>query len=100
MTVTVVTRWTTPNVDASTKAAKQAKGVWMKHGAQDLRLSQIYSGQFTGQWLVSATFADMAAFGKAATAVSASPEMKTIQQENAKAGAALQERWLLVGTDL
>ena len=92
MTVTVVTRWTTTNVSASTKAAKQAKAVWMKNGAQDLRLSQIYSGQFTGQWLVSAMFADMAAFGKAVAAVSSSAEMQKIQRENAKAGAVLQER--------
>ncbi len=46
------------NVEASTKLAKQAKGVWVKHGAQDFRLSQIYCGQFIGRWLVSATFVD------------------------------------------
>ena len=88
------------NVDAATKVAKQAKAVWIKNGAQDLRLSQIYSGQFTGQWLVSATFADMAAFGKAVAVVSTSAEMKKIQRANAKAGTVLQERWILVGTDL
>ena len=99
MTVTVVTRWTTPDADASTKVAKRAKANWLKNGATDFRLSQIYSGQYCGQWLVSVTFADMAAFGKVANAMP-NAEMKKIQADNAKIGAVMQERWILVGTDL
>jgi uncharacterized protein DUF6854 len=100
MAVTVVTRWTTPDAEASTKVAKRAKEIWMKNGAQDFRLSQIYSGQYCGQWLVSTTFADMAAFGKATNAMPNNAEMKAVQADNSRIGAALQERWILVGTDL
>ena len=100
MTITIVTRWTTPNVEASTKAAGQAKAVWMKNGARDFGLSQIFTGSFTGQWLVRVTFADMADYAKAQAAVSTSAEMKKIQAANAKVGAVMQERIILVGVDL
>ena len=69
MAVVVVTRWITPDVEASIKVAKRAKANWLRNGAQDFRLSQIYSGEYTGQWIVSTTFADMAAFGKATNAM-------------------------------
>jgi hypothetical protein len=100
MGVTVVSRWTTPNVEASTAIAKRAKALWLKNGAQDFRLSQIYSGQYTGQWLVATLFEDMTAFGKSAAAMSSNADMQQIQQENAKLGAVMLERWILVGTDL
>lgn len=100
MTVSIVTRWTTPNVEASTKAARLAKAVWMKHGASDFRLSQVFTGPATGQWFVRVSFADMQAYAKAQAAVGASVEMQRIQTANAKAGAVLQERMILVETDL
>ncbi len=100
MTVSIVTRWTTPNVEASTKAARQAKAVWMKHGASDFRLSQVFTGPATGQWFVRVSFADMQSYAKAQAAVSSSAEMQKIQAANAKAGAVSQERMILVETDL
>ena len=100
MSVTVVSRWTTPNVEASMAIAKRAKAIWKKNGAQDFRLSQIYSGEHSGQWLVATVFDDMAAFGKSATAISSDADMQQIQQENAKLGAVMLERLILVGTDL
>jgi hypothetical protein len=100
MTVSIVTRWTTPDIKASTQAARQAKAVWMKHGASDLRLNQIFTGPLTGQWLVRVSFADMQAYAKAQAAVSASVEMQKIQAANAKAGAVLQERMILMETEL
>ncbi|MGE0854114.1 MAG: hypothetical protein AB7I59_20875 [Geminicoccaceae bacterium] len=100
MTVSIVTRWITPNVEASTNAARQAKAVWMKHGASDFRLNQVFTGPLTGQWLVRVSFADMQAYAKAQAAVSASAEMQKVQAANTKAGAMLQERMILVETDL
>jgi len=100
MSVTVVSRWTTPNVEASTTIAKRAKAIWLKNGAQDFRLSQVYSGEYTGQWLVATVFEDMAAFGKAAVAMTSDPEAQQIQQDNAKLGAVMHERLILVGLDL
>lgn len=100
MTVSIITRWTTPDVEASTKAARQAKAVWMKHGASDFRLSQIFTGPLTGQWLVRVSFSDMQSYAKAQATVGASTEMQKIQAANAKAGATLQERMILVEADL
>lgn len=100
MTVTVITRWTTQNVEASTQAAKRAKVIWMKNGAQDVRLNQIFTGPNTGQWLVAIMFTDMAAYAKASAVVTASADMKKIQADNAKAGAVMHERVILVGTDI
>ena len=99
MTVTVVTRWIGP-ADVALKAAQASKALWMKNGAMDLRLSQIYTGPFTGQWIVAASFADMATYAKAQAAVTGSREMKKIQASLAKVGAALQERELLVGVEI
>jgi hypothetical protein len=100
MAVTVVTRWTTPNVEASTQVARQAKALWMKNGAADFRLSQIFTGASTGQWIVAVAFPDMATFGRVSAAVQASSDMQKIQADNAKIGAVLQEREILVGVDL
>ena len=100
MPVTVVSRWTTPNVEASTQVTKQAKAIWMKNGALDLRLSQIFTGPYTGQWLVAVVFADLAAYAKTWAVVSTSADMRTLLAENAKIGAVMQEREILVGIDL
>ena len=100
MSVTIVSRWTTPNVDASTTIARRAKAIWLKNGAQDFRLSQVYSGEYTGHWMVATVFEDMAAFGKAAVAMASNAEMQQIQQDNARLGAVMHERWILVSLDL
>jgi hypothetical protein len=100
MSVTVVSRWPTPNVEASTAIAKPAKATWLKNGAQDFRLSQVYSGAYTGQWLVATVFEDMAAFGKAAAAMAGSAEAQNIRQDNAQLGAVMHERLIVVGLDL
>ena len=99
MTVTVVTRWTGP-ADAALKAGRDAKRLWMKNGAKDVRMSQIFTGQFTGQWIVAVSFADMASYAKAQAAVTGSTQMRKIQASLAKVGATLQERELLAGVEL
>src|SRR5512139_2335840 len=100
MTVTVVTRWITPNVEASTRLAKRAKAIWMENGAKDFRLSQIFTGPYAGQWVVAVTFADMAAYAKALAVVPTSSGMQKVQKDNAKVGAVMQEREILVGADI
>jgi hypothetical protein len=72
----------------------------MKNGAQDFRLSQIFTGPYTGQWLVAVAFADMAAYAKVSAVVSTSADMQKVQADNAKVGAVMQEREILVGMDL
>jgi hypothetical protein len=100
MTVSAVTRWTTPNVPASTEVAKRAKVMWMQHGALDARLNQIFTGPNTGEWLYVVAFADMAAYAKASAAVMASVDMQKLLAEQAKNGAVMHEREILVGVDI
>ena len=57
-------------------------------------------GLYTGQWLVATIFEDMAAFGKAAAAMTSNAEMQQVQQDNAKLGAVMHDRWILLGLDL
>jgi hypothetical protein len=99
MAVTIVTRWT-GTADGATKAGRLAKALWMKHGAKDLRLSQIYTGPFSGQWIVATTFDDMAVYAKALAAVAGGAEYKKLVEIVAESGGSLQEREILVGVDL
>jgi hypothetical protein len=99
MTVTTVTRWT-GSAEAAAKAAKLAKALWKKHGARDLRLSQIYTGPFSGQWIVATVFDDMATYGKALVAAGNSAEYRKLVDIVAKSGGTLQERNILIGVDL
>ena len=100
MTVTVVTRWTTPNIPGSTEIAKRFKAAWAKLGALDVRLSQIFTGPQTGQWLFVLIFADMAAYAKASAGATANADMQKLFAENVKIGAVMHEREILVGIDI
>jgi hypothetical protein len=100
MTITVVTRWTTPNVAESTQVAKKSKSVWTRHGAVDVRLNQIHTGPSSGEWLFIVVFADWAAYAGALAAVAQDPDFPKLIAANAKIGAKMHEREILVGTDI
>jgi hypothetical protein len=100
MTVSVVTRYIVPNVAASTDIAKRSKALWIKNGALDVRLNQIFTGPYTGQWLLVVMHADMAAYAKASAAMAGSADMKQLLAEHVKSGGVMQEREILVGTDI
>ncbi|MCW5746036.1 MAG: hypothetical protein KIT36_07550 [Alphaproteobacteria bacterium] len=100
MTVTVVTRWTTKDVPAATENAKRAKEFWMKHGALDVRLNQVFTGEFTGQYIMAQVFADMASYGKAQASAAGDRNFQKILATNVKVGAQLQEREILVSVDI
>jgi hypothetical protein len=51
MAITQLTRFKSNNAEEMIKAAKEAKKLFEKHGAEWLRLSRFHSGEFTGQWL-------------------------------------------------
>ena len=99
MAVTIVTRWT-GTAEAATKAGKLAKALWTKHGARDLRLSQIYTGPFSGQWIVATIYDDLAAYAKAMAAAGDSADYRKLVAIVAKSGGTLQERNILIGVDL
>jgi hypothetical protein len=100
MAITILTRWKTPNVSASTEVAKRAKAMWKRHGALDVRLSQIYTGPQTGQYIFVVVFADMVAYAKAQSNAATDNELQQLNAENTTIGAAMQEREILVGIDI
>lgn len=99
MTVTIVARWTTPDIAAATKTTRRAKAFWEKHGVQ-VRLSQIFTGPHTGQLIVAMVYADMPTYAKVRTAADEDPELQQIQDQIRKEGSLIQEREILVGIDL
>jgi hypothetical protein len=100
MTVTLVSRWSTNNVPAATEASKRAKAMWVKHGALDFRLNLIFTGPYTGQFMIAQVFADMAAVSKAWDAANADPQLQQILADNAKVGSVMHEREILISVDL
>jgi hypothetical protein len=100
MTVTVVSRYTIANVPAATDVAKRARALLVRHGAQDARLSQIFTGPSTGQYIFAVVYADLAAWAKTRAGVMPSPEMQGLIAENARIGTVLQETEILLGVDI
>lgn len=100
MTVTVVARWTTPDDAAAAATTKRARVFWIKHGVEDVRLSKIFTGPHTGQFLVSMVYADMTAYAKVQAAGHADPELQKIVAQIRQDGSVLHEREVLVGVDL
>ena len=100
MTVTVVTRWIVKDVPAATENVKRSREFWMKHGALDLRVNQIFTGNFTGQYVVAHVFKDMASYAKTQAAAVGDPNFQKLIAANTKIGSQLQEREILVSVDL
>lgn len=97
MAVRSISRWEIPKLD--TALLKRAKEYSEKHGAKDFLVSQIFTGPFTGQYLIAAVYSDMAAYGKAVAANSTSSDFKKIMADTAKTGAVLHERTVIIGVD-
>lgn len=53
MAVTSLTRWKGGKPDAIIAAAKKAKAIHEKAGAEYFRLGKIHSGTSTAQWVVA-----------------------------------------------
>ena len=84
-------------VEEAINAAKDARKLAMAHGAQDLRMGQIQTGQNTGDWLIASRFANMEAFGKALDGMSQDPEFQALMARNP---AQLISRNLVRSVDL
>ena len=97
MAVRSISRWEIPKLD--TALLKRAREYSVKHGAKEFLVSQIFTGPFTGQYLIAAVYSDIAAYGKAVAANSASSDFKKLMADTAKTGAVLRERTVIVGVD-
>jgi hypothetical protein len=69
MSITQFTRYTSSKGDQLTKAAKEAKAIVEKHGAESFRLSKFYTGPWTGQWTVMIRYSDWETYGKVQAAL-------------------------------
>ena len=98
MSVTIVTRWSTPDISAAMDVLKRARDIQVKHGAQSFRANQIYTGEFTGQLIVAAVYPDLATWGRAQAKLAV--DMQPLYVETAKMGGVLQERAILMGLDV
>jgi hypothetical protein len=100
MTISLVSRWTTSDIAAATATTGRAKAFWKKHGVQDVRLSQIFTGPHTGQFIVTMVYADMPTYAAVQAAGHADPEFQEIIAQIRQDGSLLQEREILIGIDL
>jgi len=74
-------------------AAKQAKAILEKSGAEAFQLGQIHTGAWAGQWLVTIRWADWKAYGKAQQVLSDNAEYQKLMA-NVTAMATLESRTL------
>jgi hypothetical protein len=63
MSVTAVTYWKGGRPADIVAAAKKAKAIFAKHGAQNFQLNRVHAGPDAGQWAVVTTFDDWASYG-------------------------------------
>jgi hypothetical protein len=52
------------NAEEMLKAAKEAKVIWEKYGAEFLRLSRFHTGAWAGEWLVTLCFSSSEVYRK------------------------------------
>ncbi len=99
MSITQLTRFRSTHSEEMVKAAKQAKALFEKHGAEWLRLSRFHSGEFTGQWLASSRYSGWEAYAKAQEGLAKDPEYAKLMA-NMTGFSELTGRNITVGVDL
>ena len=99
MSITQLTRFKSNNAEEMIKAAKEAKKLFEKHGAEWLRLSRFHSGEFTGQWLGASRYSSWEVYGKAQEGLVKEPEFAKLMA-NMTTFSELTGRNITVGIDL
>jgi hypothetical protein len=99
MSVTTVTYWKGGKPEQIVPAAKQAKAILIKHGAQHVELNKVYAGPDTGQWAVVVNFGNWNAYGKSQQALLEDAEYQTLL---ARVGeiSEMTSRRIVVSVDL
>lgn len=98
MSVTVLQRWTVKDIVSATRRAKMVKSFWLKYGATDFRLDQVFTGPHTGHVILSVVLPDMATFSKAQAAVATNTAK--LKAAASKDGDSLVEREIWRSIDL
>ncbi|MGO8799210.1 MAG: hypothetical protein ACLQE9_09580 [Roseiarcus sp.] len=99
MSITQLTRFKSGNAEEMIKAARQAKTIFEKHGAEFLRLNRFHAGLWPGEWLAVTRYASWEAYGKAQEGIAKDPEFARLMAHMATF-SELTGRNLAVGIDL
>jgi hypothetical protein len=97
MSVSILSRWTAKQEDVL-RIGRKAKSFYERHGAE-MRVGQIFTGPYAGQFLAAARFPDWETCGKAMQAMSTDAEYQSLMAE-ANQVAELHGRSIVVGFDL
>src|SRR5713226_8375466 len=73
MAITSFTRFKSDNSEEMIKAAKQAKKIVEKHGAEFFRMSRFHTGTWISEWLVVTRYTSWEAYGKAQEGMAKDP---------------------------
>lgn len=99
MTITSVTHWKGGKHDDMLQAARKAKAIHEKHGADDFRLGKAHAGPNAGQWVAVSYFRNWESYGKVQEALARDSEYQALLAQVGSM-AELTARSLVVGIDL
>ena len=97
MSVTSLSRWSGGNRDLVIANVNKAKPIVEKEGAEAIRVGQIHTGPYAGQWMTAVAYPDWATLGKAQQALASNA---TYQKILADGGLHLEGRTIIAGIDL
>ena len=99
MSITSVTYWKGGKPEDLVVAAKKAKAIIVKHGAQQFQLGRGHAGPEVGQWAAISTYSDWESYGKVQQALADDTKYQALL---AQVGAMceLTSRRIVVGVDL
>lgn len=99
MSIAQFTRFKSDKPEEIVKAARQAKALFEKHGAEFLRLSRFHTGTWAGEWLVVSRYSSWSAYGKAQEGLAKDAEFQKLLA-HVQSFAELTGRNITVGVDL
>ena len=99
MSIIQFTRFKSDKSEEMVKAAKRAKALFEKHGAEYLRLSRFHTGIWAGEWLAVSRYPSWSAYGQAQERLAKDPEFQKLLAE-LPAFCELTARNISVGVDL
>jgi hypothetical protein len=99
MAIVQFTRFKTDKAEEMVKAAKEAKALFEKHGAEFLRLSRFHTGMWAGEWLGTTRYSSWEVYGKAQEGLAKDPAFAKLMAHIATF-AELTGRSIAVGIDL
>jgi hypothetical protein len=98
MAVAVLSRWSGGDREKFIAAAKRAKPMLEKLGAE-VRVGQLSTGPHTGQWVTTGRYPDWESYGKAAQVLTSDPAYQKMMAEMS-ATFKLENRTIITGIDL